>query len=117
MLRAKGTDRAFLVSDSTEIGGRPPGRYHTAVGSVVELSEHQRLSAVGSDLLAGAAATLLDGVRNVRESTSFGLAGALALATANPARHAPGIRPGTGELRPVRQTSSCWTTPARRGSP
>ncbi|WIY00952.1 amidohydrolase family protein [Amycolatopsis mongoliensis] len=99
MLRAKGIDGAFLVSDSTEIGGRPPGRYRTAVGSVVELGEDQRLSEVGSDLLAGAAATLLDGVRTVSERTSFGLAGALALATANPARHVPGIRPGTGELR------------------
>lgn len=39
MLRAKGVDRAFLVSDATEIGGRPPGRYSTAVGSLVELGE------------------------------------------------------------------------------
>lgn len=99
MLRAKGLDHAFLVSDSTEVGGRPPGRYRTAVGSVVELGADQRLSEVGSDMLAGAAATLLDGVRTVWAKTSFGLAGALTLATANPARHVPGIRPGTGELR------------------
>lgn len=99
MLRAKGVDRAFLVSDATEIGGRAPGRYRTAVGAQVELTEHQRLSEVGSDLLAGAAATLLDGVRNVVTGTSFGLHDALALATANPARLVPGTRPGTGELR------------------
>ncbi|WP_394618721.1 N-acetylglucosamine-6-phosphate deacetylase [Lentzea sp. JNUCC 0626] len=99
MLRAKGPDRAFLVSDATEIGGRPPGRYRTAVGAEVDLDEHQRLSEVGSDLLAGAAATLLDGVRNVAAHTSFGLSAALDLATRNPARLIPGARPGVGELR------------------
>ena len=99
MLRAKGIDRAFLVSDATEIGGRSPGRYHTAVGSLVELGPDQRLSEVGSDLLAGAAATLLDGVRNVATNTSFLLHDALALATSTPARLAPGVRPGVGDLR------------------
>jgi N-acetylglucosamine-6-phosphate deacetylase len=99
MLRAKTVDRAFLVSDATEVGGRPPGRYRTAVGSLVELGSDQRLAEVGSDLLAGAAATLLDGVRNVATRTSFTLADTLTLATRNPAAHAPGIRPGVGELR------------------
>ncbi|WP_216207159.1 N-acetylglucosamine-6-phosphate deacetylase [Amycolatopsis aidingensis] len=99
MLRAKGVDRAFLVSDATEIGGRPPGRYRTAVGSVVELGQDQRLSEVGSDLLAGAAAGLLDGVRNLVRGTSFALHDALVLATRNPARLAPGVRPGVGEFQ------------------
>lgn len=99
MLRAKGIERAFLVSDATEIGGRPPGRYRTAVGSLVELGPDQRLAEVGSELLAGAAATLLDGVRNVVEGTSFALPAALALATRNPAGLVPGIRAGVGELR------------------
>ncbi|HEX4223872.1 MAG TPA: amidohydrolase family protein [Pseudonocardiaceae bacterium] len=99
MLRAKGVERAFLVSDATEIGGRPPGRYRTAVGSLVELGPDQRLAEVGSDLLAGAAATLLDGVRNVATMTSCTLADAIAMATRNPAALAPGVRPGVGELR------------------
>ncbi|WP_439658375.1 amidohydrolase family protein [Lentzea sp. HUAS TT2] len=99
MLRAKGPERAFLVSDSTEIGGRPPGRYRTAVGAEVELDAHQRLSEVGSDLLAGAAATLLDGVRNVAARTSLSLFAALELATRNPARLVPSAREGVGELR------------------
>jgi N-acetylglucosamine-6-phosphate deacetylase len=99
MLRAKGVDRAFLVSDATEIGGRPPGRYRTAVGSLVELGADQRLSEVGGDLLAGAAATLFTGVRNVAAHTSLPLRHALQLATLNPARLAPGTRPGVGELR------------------
>ncbi|MFJ5993143.1 N-acetylglucosamine-6-phosphate deacetylase [Lentzea sp. NPDC092896] len=99
MLRAKGPGRAFLVSDTTEIGGRPAGRYRTAVGAEVELNAHLRLSEVGSDLLAGAAATLLDGVRNVAANTSLTPAAALNLATRNPARLIPGGRPGAGELR------------------
>ena len=32
MLRAKTADRAFVVSDSTALAGRPPGRYTSAVG-------------------------------------------------------------------------------------
>ncbi|HEY2698153.1 MAG TPA: amidohydrolase family protein [Pseudonocardiaceae bacterium] len=99
MLRAKTLDRAFLVSDSTEIGGRAPGRYRTAVGALVELGADQRLAEVGSDLLAGAAATLLDGVRNVATRTTYPLADALSLATRNPARLAPGTRSGVGEIR------------------
>jgi N-acetylglucosamine-6-phosphate deacetylase len=99
MLRAKGVGRAFLVSDVTEVGGRPPGRYRTAVGSLVELGPDKRLTEVGGELLAGAAATLLDGVRNVAAGTSFSLRDAIALVTRNPARLAPGIRPGVGELR------------------
>jgi N-acetylglucosamine-6-phosphate deacetylase len=99
MLRAKTLDRAFLVSDSTEIGGRAPGRYRTAVGALVELGADQRLAEVGSDLLAGAAATLLDGVRNVATRTTYPLADALRLATRNPARLAPGTRSGVGEIR------------------
>lgn len=100
MLRAKGLDRAFLVSDATEIGGRPPGRYRTAVGSLVELDQNNRLSVSGGELLAGAAATLLDGVRNVAAHTSFSLHDVLALTSRNPARHAPGIRSGIGRLSP-----------------
>jgi N-acetylglucosamine-6-phosphate deacetylase len=100
MLRAKGIDRAFLVSDTTEVGGRPPGRYRTSVGSEVELGADLRLAEIGSDLLARAAATLLDGVRTVHTHTSFTLHDALTLATRNPARLAPGARAGLGELRP-----------------
>ncbi len=100
MLRAKGLERALLVSDTTEIGGRPPGRYRTAVGSLVELDENNRLTVPGGELLAGAAATLLDGVRNVAAHTSFSLHDALTLATRNPARHLPAIRHGVGHLSP-----------------
>jgi N-acetylglucosamine-6-phosphate deacetylase len=98
MLRVKGLGRAFLVSDSTKIGGRLPGRYRTAVGSLVELDTDKRLSAPGGELLAGAAATLLHGVRNVATHTSFSLADALALATRAPARHLPASHRGAGRI-------------------
>lgn len=100
MLRAKGTRGAFLVSDMTAVAGKPPGRYATPVGGSVDLDEHGRLSHVGSELLAGAAASLPDGLRNVVRSTSLGLGQALKLVTENPARTLPGARPGLGTLQP-----------------
>lgn len=99
MLRAKGPDRAFLVSDATALAGNPPGRYETAVGGVVDLSIDGRLSYLGTDLLAGAAASLADGLRHVLRVTTSGLPQALRLVTENPARIIPGARAGLGTLR------------------
>ncbi|WP_248758345.1 N-acetylglucosamine-6-phosphate deacetylase [Pseudarthrobacter sp. SSS035] len=100
MLRAKGPRGAFLVSDMTAIAGKPPGRYATPVGGSVDLDEHGRLSHVGTEFLAGAAASLPDGLRYVLRSTSVGLGQALKLVTENPARTLPGARPGLGTLQP-----------------
>jgi len=86
MLRAKGVDRAFLVSDATELAGREPGRYETAVGGTVELSPDGRLSHVGTELLAGAASDVAAGLRFVLASTSLSLPDALALVTRTPGR-------------------------------
>ncbi|WP_157975639.1 N-acetylglucosamine-6-phosphate deacetylase [Brachybacterium sp. YJGR34] len=86
MLRAKGVDRAFLVSDATELAGRPPGRYETAVGGTVELSTDGRLSYVGTELLAGAASDVAAGLRFVLRATSLSLRDALALVTRTPGR-------------------------------
>lgn len=99
MLRAKGPRNAFLVSDTTAIAGSLPGQYTTPVGGKVELDEHGRLSYVGTELLAGAAASLPDGLGNVVRSTSVGLGQALKLVTENPARTLPGARPGLGTLQ------------------
>ncbi|WP_104062384.1 N-acetylglucosamine-6-phosphate deacetylase [Arthrobacter sp. 4R501] len=100
MLRAKPVGRSFLVSDLTAIGGSPPGRYKTPVGGTVELDATNRLSYAGTDLLAGAASTIADGLRNVIAGTSQTLATALPLVTSSPARAATGGRPGLGYLRP-----------------
>lgn len=99
MLRAKGPNRAFLVSDATALAGNPPGRYRTAVGGVVDLSVDGRLSYVGTEFLAGAAASLADGLRHVLRVTSVGLSQALRLVTENPAAVIPGARSGVGALR------------------
>lgn len=99
MLRAKGPDGAFLVSDTTALAGKAPGRYETAVGGVVDLREDGRLSYVGTDLLAGAAVSLPDGLRSVLRMTSVSLAQAVRLVTANPASVLPGARDGLGTLR------------------
>lgn len=95
MLRAKGVDGAFLVSDATELAGKEPGRYETAVGGTVELTAQGRLSYVGTELLAGAASDVAAGLRYVLAATSLSLPDALALVTRTPAR----ILGRHGELR------------------
>ncbi|MCS5497240.1 amidohydrolase family protein [Cnuibacter physcomitrellae] len=100
MIRAKGERGAFLVSDLTAIGGLPVGSHTTPVGGQVVLSEDLRLSHAGSDLLAGAAATLTDGVRRLARLPAIGLGRALRLASENPVRIVPGGRPGLGRLEP-----------------
>lgn len=99
MMRAKGPNGAFLVSDATALAGNVPGRYKTAVGGDVELSPDGRLSYVGTDLLAGAAASLPDGLRHTLRVTTFSLPQVLRLVTENPARAIPGTRAGLGTLR------------------
>ena len=86
MLRAKGAERAILVSDATAMAGLPPGRYRTAVGGLVELSGTGRLSPVGSPMLAGSAVSLVDCVRTAVGTGCAGFADAIAMATHNPAR-------------------------------
>ncbi|WAH99273.1 N-acetylglucosamine-6-phosphate deacetylase [Arthrobacter sp. MMS18-M83] len=98
MIRAKTTERAYLVSDSTALAGSEPGRHRTSVGGLVDLAPGGRLSHVGTDLLAGAAATLPDGFRNVIQNVGLDLPEALKMVTSTPARVIPGTRPGLGHL-------------------
>lgn len=86
MLRAKGLERSFLVSDVTAVGGLPPGRYRASVGGEVEVTADGRVLAHGTPFLAGAAATLADGVARAATMAGLGLADALRLATSNPGR-------------------------------
>ncbi|GLY75052.1 N-acetylglucosamine-6-phosphate deacetylase [Actinoallomurus iriomotensis] len=98
MLRAKGIERSHLVSDTTALGGMSPGRYRTAVGGEVELSEDGRLSYVGTPYLAGASRSLADGVATAISMADLTLSTALRLASANPGRFTGGrgvLRPGT----------------------
>ncbi len=97
MLRAKGVGRSHLVSDTTALGGMPPGRYRTPVGGEVELSADGRLSYAGTPYLAGASRSLADGVATAIIMADLTLSTALRLASANPGRFAGGrgvLRPG-----------------------
>jgi N-acetylglucosamine-6-phosphate deacetylase len=90
MLRAKGVERAHLVSDATSLAGMPPGRYRSTIGGPVELSETGRLSHAGTPFLAGASRSLADGVATAISMADLTLSTALRLATANPGRFAGG---------------------------
>jgi N-acetylglucosamine-6-phosphate deacetylase len=84
MLRAKGVDRAILVSDLVALGGMPPGLYDTPVGGLVELRPEGRLGVAGTRFLAGSVVPLKDAVAHLAE-THLSLSESLRLATQNPA--------------------------------
>jgi N-acetylglucosamine-6-phosphate deacetylase len=90
MLRAKGLDRSFLVSDSVALAGMPPGGYTSPVGGAVELSADGRLSVAGTPYLAGAARSLADGLAQAVRMTGIAPGAAVRLATVNPGRFVGG---------------------------
>ena len=90
MLRAKGEERSFLVSDTVALGGMPPGVYEAAVGGKVELTADGRIGILGTRILAGAALPLKDGVANVARLPTFSLRTAFRMATRNPGRFVGG---------------------------
>jgi N-acetylglucosamine-6-phosphate deacetylase len=96
MLRAKGTARCILISDAVAVAGLPPGRYRTPVGGEVELKENGRLNLAGTEIFAGAALPMKDGILRAVSCGGTSLAEALSMATANPGRFAGGV----GILRP-----------------
>jgi N-acetylglucosamine-6-phosphate deacetylase len=85
MLRAKGLDKAVLVSDLVALGGMPPGFYEASVGGLVELTPDGRLRLPGTPFLAGSAVPLKDSV-SFLATTYLSLSDSLRLATQNPAR-------------------------------
>lgn len=86
MLRAKGLDRSFLVSDTAALAGMPPGRYRTPVGGDVVLTADGRLGDADTAFLAGAALPLAAGVAGAVRMAGLSLADALRLATTNPGK-------------------------------
>lgn len=81
-LRAKGPDRAVLVTDALSATGMPDGRYR--LGSFeVEVTGGRCLA---DGRLAGSVLTLDRAVRNVMEFADWDLRAAVQLATLNPAR-------------------------------
>lgn len=90
MLRAKGLDRAVLVSDAAALGGLAPGLYDQPIGGRVELTADGRLGLAGTPFLAGAGRPLKQDVALAVEMAGILLADALRLATVNPGRFAGG---------------------------
>jgi len=88
MLRAKGVARSILVSDSVALAGMPAGIYDTPVGGRVELRSDGRLCLLGTELLAGATASLAECVGNLVSITDLPLHQVLKMATENPGRFA-----------------------------
>ena len=98
-LRSKGLDQSLLVTDAAMPAMCPPGQY--MLGEVVvELKPDQRVVLRGGDRLAGSSLRMDQAVSNVIRRAHVNLAGAITMATTNPARvgrvsgRLRGIRPG-----------------------
>ncbi len=84
-VRAKGFDKTVLTSDCIALAGLKPGKYKFA-GSDVELRRDGKVCLLGTDLLAGSAHMLLQGVVNAWRATDLTLQDACACASAVPGR-------------------------------
>ena len=84
-LRAKGLDRAVLVTDASSPAGCPPGRYRLGEQDV-DLTPDNRVVLAGQERLAGSALRMDRGVENLMRLGELSLADAVRLATVNAAR-------------------------------
>jgi len=87
-LKAKGLDRAILVTDAMSATGMPDGEYRLAGLSVQVANGRAQLSedlAKGKHTLAGSVLTLDRGVANLQSFTGASLAHAARMASHNPA--------------------------------
>jgi N-acetylglucosamine-6-phosphate deacetylase len=84
-LRAKGVERAVLITDAVMPAGCPPGPY--MLGEVeVDLKEDQRVVLRGGTRLAGSVLRLDRGIENLMRLAGLSLLEAVTMATTNPAR-------------------------------
>jgi N-acetylglucosamine-6-phosphate deacetylase len=84
-VRAKGVERAVLITDALAPAGCPPGFY--TIGEVeVELREGGRATVRGSERLAGSVLKMHQGVERLMRICGLSLAEAITMATRNPAR-------------------------------
>jgi N-acetylglucosamine-6-phosphate deacetylase len=84
-LRAKGVDRAVLVTDASSPAGCAPGRYRLGEQEV-DLTRDNRVVLAGQERLAGSALRMDRGVENLMRLGELSLADAVRLATVNAAR-------------------------------
>jgi len=94
-LRAKGVERAVLVTDASSPAGCAPGRYRLGEQDV-DLTADHRVVLAGQDRLAGSALKMNRGVENLMRLGALSLSDAVRLATVNAARagHVPGRERG-----------------------
>ena len=83
-IRAKSVDRSVLVTDASTPAGAAPGRYCLA-DQPVDLTGDGRVVLAGTDRLAGSALHMHRGVENLMRLAGLSLAGAIRMATLNPA--------------------------------
>ena len=99
MVRAK-RDKAVLTSDASYLAQMPPGRYSTHHGAEVVLEASGLLHVARTpDILAGSAATLRSGVRNVVREGIATLGEAIDMACLHPAQLFSLDASGVGDLR------------------
>ncbi len=84
-LRAKGLERAVLVTDAAAPAGCAPGRYKLGEQEV-DLTADNRVMLAGQARLAGSALRMDRGIENLMRLAGVDLAGAVRMATLNPAR-------------------------------
>ena len=84
-LRAKGLERAVLVTDASSPAGSKPGRYRLGEQDV-DLTADNRVVLAGQDRLAGSALRMDRGVENLMRLGELSLADAVRMATVNAAR-------------------------------
>lgn len=85
MLRAKGTERSVLVSDSVALAGSPAGRYTAPVGGDVVVGNDGSIRLHESGLLAGSGIALRDAVARAALLGGITLGEAVKMATRNAA--------------------------------
>jgi N-acetylglucosamine-6-phosphate deacetylase len=83
-LRAKGVERAVLITDSISAAGMPDGRYQ--LGPIMVEVKDGRCTSEGK--LAGSVLTMDRAIRNLTQFTDWSLQDAVRAATLNPARTA-----------------------------
>jgi N-acetylglucosamine-6-phosphate deacetylase len=84
-LRAKGVERAVLVTDASSPAGCAPGRYRLGEQDV-DLTADNRVVLAGQERLAGSALKMDRGVENLMRLGELSLADAVRLATVNASR-------------------------------
>ena len=94
--KAKGRDRAILITDAMAGAGMPDGPYRLGE---MEVRVKNGRCVIGENTLAGSTLTLDRGLRNFMQFTGTSLADALPLATRNPARMT-GLDSEIGALAP-----------------